>query len=156
MSPMFLRAFKKENKCAACSAEKKQSYSLCPRHLVIARDKFRAWSQERRALGKCMSCDRKSYKGYLRCKKHTEMNRERCRAWAAKHGKQHARHQWLNVKKVYIAQGLCPSCREHRPCDPGFSRCATCRERRRAISRGELKPWQGTYHGTSKRLEARA
>jgi hypothetical protein len=125
MTPFFINAFKKEHKCHNCRAKKAKGRKFCLYHLRIAREKWQLWADIRRIAGKCISCNRKSIKGWLRCTFHREQNRLKCLAWMKAHP-EHAHQQWVKRYKTYTLQGLCVSCKEHRPNAPGRARCAIC------------------------------
>lgn len=128
MTAFFVKTFKKRHtkRCAHCRKDKVSGYSLCDRHLVAARERFRSWSNTRRKEHKCILCDRKPMKTWLRCRLHTKINRNRCAIWGSQHP-DYAHKQWLKRKK-YIDVGLCV-CRAHNPLPVGKRRCDPCRTR---------------------------
>ena len=139
MSEFFIRTFKREHKCGHCPKRAfrrgDRTYSLCPRHLVTAREKWANWAVRRRSEAKCCYCHRKSYNGWLRCRFHTLVNRENCRAWQEenyeeKRAKEHER--WLKAAKMLKLFGICPACKV-RKVEGDFKRCAPCRKRQQEI-----------------------
>ena len=82
MTPLFVKAFKKENKCWSCKASKLTGYSVCSRHLLKARGHWRVWSAKRFEQGLCHSCHRRHIPGKQRCRAHTLINQTRCRIYS--------------------------------------------------------------------------
>ena len=143
MSPLFLKFFKNEIQCSHCSSRKKDGYSVCPKHLRLAKTRWRYWSQNRREEGKCCYCDLKSYNGWLRCRKHTSYNRKKCLEWGAKN-KDKLHQTWINRITTYTDQGKCPFCKQHRKLTGGFRRCWTCRKRHALHLKGVKVPVTAT------------
>ena len=133
MSPVFIKHFKKANKCLSCPRERQiikgKIYSLCPEHLEKAKVGFRVWSKERKLIGRCISCNRKSLKNQLRCKYHSLENLERCRDWMTKHP-EWAHNQWNNQKTQYLDKGFCV-CPSHNKLPKNRKRCDQCNARNR-------------------------
>lgn len=141
MSPFFVKKFKSITECKVCKKDKVSGYGMCPNHLEKARDAFRSWAKDRRAVGRCILCDRRGRRTafyhhtrapgqrMLRCGVHAEINKKRCAAWIAKHPN-HAHEVW-ELKKKLRDKGFCPVCPQHRPLDEDFKRCKPCRESKR-------------------------
>jgi hypothetical protein len=127
MTAFFVKKFKDTHRCNACKADKLSGYSLCPTHLERAKQRWRGWSVERRAVGKCCYCDRKSFRGWLRCRHHTKLNRAKIRQWMIEHPT-YGRDQWLK-RLTLRAHGVC-ACRDRGQLRPGQRRCDTCIARR--------------------------
>ncbi len=98
MSPIFIKAFKAKVKCPQCSADKLNGYSICSKHLLKARFRWRRWSKSRYHQGLCHSCDQRHIPGQQRCMPHTIKNRKYCWEWS--YNKYHARKR----------DGLCVMC----------------------------------------------
>lgn len=140
MSGFFVKLFKKENKCPKCPKKKlkrgDKTYSLCTNHLLRARAAWENWTERRRDEAKCCYCHRASYNGWLRCRIHTLINRENCRNWTIRNYdavKAKDRAYWA-AKKGLPDRGFCANCKDQRPIEPGYRRCAPCRQRRRMVA----------------------
>jgi hypothetical protein len=133
VTAFFIKEMHATLKCGACKKLPVDGKKFCPKHLAVARNRWRRWSVERRKEGLCCYCHRKSYKGFLRCRIHTQINREKCRDWMARHPERSA-VDWQKRKK-WIDLGRCPMCRPHRKLPTGFRRCNPCRKRQRSYSK---------------------
>jgi hypothetical protein len=110
MTAFFVKTFKRQNKCPHCKRDKASGYSLCSKHLQLAREKFRLWTVERRGVGRCISCNRKSRKARsflvsrhtheVRCEIHAKINRAKVAAWCAAHPN-YSHKVWLERKGQY-------------------------------------------------------
>lgn len=124
MTPYFVETFKKEVKCTLCSDKTwGKSKSMCAKHLVIARLKFRAWSAMRRTEGLCLHCEAPGFKGQCRCLEHTVENQIKCRAWSLKTVDMRRERRYQR-----IAQGICGACGT-QPLQAPTTICQRCRER---------------------------
>jgi hypothetical protein len=127
MTALYIRNFKRANKCPRCKEDELSSYSLCPKHLEVCKLRFRKWAAKRRALGKCVLCNKGAFKGELKCKKHKEINRKRIAAWMVKHPNQ-SKEAWQK-RLALRAQGIC-YCYARGKLEPGQRRCPICITRR--------------------------
>lgn len=153
MTPIYIKQFKKENKCPACPAKKQGVRSMCAYHLRLARERFASWTVERRAAGKCAYCHCKSFKGWIRCKKHREYNKVKCAAWTTRMIAKNPNFQadrHLARRKMYTDNGLCLYCKDHRPMVPGTIHCQPCLDNVRLLEAGQRKPFQYTSRDTGK------
>jgi hypothetical protein len=128
MSPLFIKLFKKNARCHYCKANKKEGYSVCPKHLKAAKLHWRKWQIVRKGKGLCCYCDKESFNGYLRCKTHTEINKAKCKSWHKKN-RQHRHNYFLRQLNHYQNQGRCRKCKPHRKVSKGHTNCWTCRKR---------------------------
>jgi hypothetical protein len=132
VSPFFIKKFKAATPCALCKRDTLSGYSLCVKHLEVARKQFENWANERRSIGRCIGCDRHALaattlasrgKFQLRCWFHARINLARIRAWMAKHpGYSH--RSWLKRKEAYKA------CREAGHEREGRRVCTGCSTRK--------------------------
>lgn len=134
MSPMFVKMFKKENRCQQCLRGPAPGRKFCGPHLKVAREFWMAFSLAQRAKGRCSYCRRRNVGGGVRCGVHRARNSKTCRAWQAVHGAAHARQQKLRKEEI-IVSGFC-WCRERSPLKPGCRSCSTCLGIRAATRKG--------------------
>jgi hypothetical protein len=138
MTVFFVKEFKRANKCFKCNRDKLTSYSLCPDHLRQARDKFRVWAKERRAIGRCTNCNRLGRKTKLyhpartmgqrelKCSIHREEMLKRTIVWHTAHPGR-SRQEWQKRLQLVNA-GFCV-CSGHPKLPSGQRRCDACRTR---------------------------
>lgn len=152
MSPMFLNEFKQHYRATCCRENPVSGYSLCPKHLVQARQHWQGFQDARRTLGKCCYCNRKSWKGLLRCKTHREISRERSRVWWSRKTPEFKYQWWKSRRQKWLLLGKCSQCYEHNDLTDGFNRCEQCRTKHKNRKKGEVPEGTVTIKNAAGRI----
>ena len=126
MTTLFIKKFKLGISCRKCNGPGVTERKMCNEHRGKARDHWRIWVPQRKAMGKCIACSRKPYNGFQRCRACTLQNRKKCLKWMAAHPS-YSIETWSKRKAVSLRQGTCAYCRDHNPVyKPGALKCEPC------------------------------
>ena len=119
--------------CNACTAPSEKG--LCKKHLIKARDCFRAWTAKRLNKCLCIKCNKRSHQiatitGIPRqgvyCRNHREENRIRINNWCKEN------KEYLKLKYISLVQaGLCTSSEKHGPVYRNHKKCKKCHDKRK-------------------------
>ena len=126
MTPLFIKEFKKENKCPSCSKGKGQK-SFCRQHLEVAKLSWRIWSANRRVKNICMNCNCDSVPLTGRCEKHRTDNKIRRTLFDIRNPTYNRKQaEAFIIKRREIKEtGVC-SCKAHHPLAEGRRYCKDC------------------------------
>lgn len=107
MSPLFIKEFKKDNRCRQCAKRPAKRRRFCGAHLTQAREMFMLWSLLRRRRNVCSYCPRPTaLPGTLRCGVHRTYNKKKCRAWFARHPEAIGRARDVQRERLAAARAL--------------------------------------------------